>query len=283
MTKWRQRGTTLGVIALLLAQLGLLTSQVRARGGGPTRLESLALRLVAPVARMVSGSIDLARTTGEGFKSSEALREEVSRLEQELSELRMEKLRRQSLDDQVERLSNALGYKAPFEGQVRLADVVYIDHTSWLQTLFLFMPARQAVPGSAVASADGLVGRVILTEGSYAKVQLITDRASGVGAMVERTRRQGIVRGAGRDGLALEYVPLQADVQVGDRVLSSGTDGLYPRGVPIGTVVSIEPGGELFHSIRLAPAADFGMLDQVFVLLADSLPGRLKGSTSASP
>ena len=273
----------MGVIALLLAQLGLLTSQVRARGGGPTRLESMALRLVAPVARMVSGTIDLARTTRDGFKSSEALREEVSHLEEEVSKLRMEKLRLQSLDDQVERLSNALGYKAPFEGQVRLADVVYVDHTSWLQTLFLFMPARQAVPGSAVASADGLVGRVILTEGSYAKVQLITDRASGVGAMIERTRRQGIVRGAGRDGLALEYVPLQADVQVGDRVVSSGTDGLYPRGVPIGTVVEVSPGGELFHSIRMAPAADFGMLDQVFVLLADSLPGRLKGTTSASP
>jgi rod shape-determining protein MreC len=283
MSKWRQRGSTAGVIALLLAQLGLLTSQVRARGGGPTRLESMALRLVAPVARMVSGTIDLARTTGDSFKSSEALREEVSHLEEEVSKLRMEKLRLQSLDDQVERLSNALGYKAPFEGQVRLADVVYVDHTSWLQTLFLFMPARQAVPGSAVASADGLVGRVILTEGSYAKVQLITDRASGVGAMIERTRRQGIVRGAGRDGLALEYVPLQADVQVGDRVVSSGTDGLYPRGVPIGTVVEVSPGGELFHSIRMAPAADFGMLDQVFVLLADSLPGRLKGTTSASP
>jgi rod shape-determining protein MreC len=283
MNKWRRRATTLGVIGLLLAQLGLLTSQVRERGGGPTQLESIALRLVAPVARLVSGTVDLARSTGDSFKSSESLREEVSRLEAEVSQLRMEKLRLQSLDDQVERLSNALGYRAPFEGQVRVADVVYIDHTSWLQTLFLFMPARQAVPGSAVASADGLVGRVILTEGSYAKVQLITDRASGVGAMIERTRRQGIVRGAGRDGLALEYVPIQADVQVGDRVLSSGTDGLYPRGVPIGTVVSIEPGGELFHSIRLAPAVDFGMLDQVFVLLADSLPGRLKGSTSASP
>ena len=81
MSKWRQRGTTAGVIALLLAQLGLLTSQVRARGGGPTRLESAALRLVAPVARMVSGTIDLAKTTGDGFKSSESLREEVSRLE----------------------------------------------------------------------------------------------------------------------------------------------------------------------------------------------------------
>ena len=130
----------------------------------------------------------------------------------------------------MERLSNALGYRAPFEGEVRLADVVYVDHASWLQTLFVFMPGRQAVPCSPVTSGDGLVGRVILTEGSYAKVQLVTDRASGVGAMIERTRRQGIVRGAGREGLTLEYVPLQADVQVGDRVLTSGTDGLYPRG-----------------------------------------------------
>jgi rod shape-determining protein MreC len=271
------------VVVLLLAQLGLLTTQLRERGGGPSRLEETALGLVAPVARAVNGTLDLARDTGAGFKSNEALREEVTRLEREVSELRMEKQRLQALDQQVERLSNALGYKAPFAGEIRLADVVYIDHTSWLQTLFLFMPGRQATPGSPVSTGDGLVGRVILAEGSYAKVQLVTDRASGVGAMIERTRRQGIVRGAGRDGLTLEYVPLQADVQVGDRVLSSGTDGLYPRGVPIGTVLEVSPGGELFHSIQLAPAVDFGQLDSVFVLLADSLPGRLKGSTSASP
>jgi rod shape-determining protein MreC len=283
MSSFRERAANLGVVALLLAQLGLLTTQLRERGGGPSRLEETALGLVAPVARAVNGTLDLARDTGAGFKSNEALREEVTRLEREVSELRMEKQRLQALDQQVERLSNALGYKAPFAGEIRLADVVYIDHTSWLQTLFLFMPGRQATPGSPVSTGDGLVGRVILAEGSYAKVQLVTDRASGVGAMIERTRRQGIVRGAGRDGLTLEYVPLQADVQVGDRVLSSGTDGLYPRGVPIGTVLEVSPGGELFHSIQLAPAVDFGQLDSVFVLLADSLPGRLKGSTSASP
>jgi rod shape-determining protein MreC len=283
MSSWRQRASNLGVVVLLLAQLGLLTTQLRERGGGPTRLEEAALGLVAPVARAVNGTLDLARDTGAGFKSNEALREEVTRLEREVSDLRMENQRLLALDQQVDRLSNALGYRAPFEGEVRLADVVYVDHTSWLQTLFLYEPGRQAVPGSPVSTGDGLVGRVILAEGSYAKVQLVTDRASGVGAMIERTRRQGIVRGAGRDGLTLEYVPLQADVQVGDRVFSSGTDGLYPRGVPIGTVVSVEPGGELFHSIQLAPAVDFGQLDSVFVLLADSLPGRLKGSTSASP
>jgi rod shape-determining protein MreC len=283
MSDWRGRGTAIGVLALLLGQLALLTAQVRDQESGATRLESIALRLVAPVARLVSGTVDLAASAGSGFKSNEALRDEVRRLEEELQSLRMERLRLRSLDDQVERLSNALGYRPPFQGELRLADVVYVDHASWLQTLFLFMPGRQAVPSSPVTSSDGLVGRVILAEGSYAKVQLVTDRASGVGAMIERTRRQGIARGAGREGLTLEYVPLQADVQVGDRVVTSGTDGLYPRGVAIGTVVEVAPGGELFHSIRLAPAVDFGMLDQAFVLLADSLPGRLKGSTSASP
>jgi len=283
MRKWRNRLAGLGVVALLLGQLALLSTEVRERGAGPTPLESAALAVVAPPARLVSGAIDLVRDASAGFRSSEALRDDVMRLQDEVADLRRENQRLALLDDQVERLSNALGYRAPFEGQVRLADVVYIDHTSWLQTLFLFMPGRQAVPGSAVSSADGLVGRVILAEGSYAKVQLITDRASGVGAMIDRTRRQGIVRGAGRDGLTLEYVPFQADVQVGDRVVSSGTDGLYPRGVPIGTVIEVSPGGELFHSIRLAPAVDFGMLDQVYVLLADSIPGRLKSSTSASP
>jgi len=270
-------------MALLLAQLVLLTSQVRDETGGGTRLEAIALRVVAPVTRLVSGTVDLVAAAGSGFRSNETLRDEVRRLEEELRALRMERLRLDSLDDQVERLSNALGYRPPFQGQLRLADVVYVDHASWLQTLLLYMPGRQAVASSPVTSTDGLVGRVILAEGSYAKVQLVTDRASGVGAMIERTRRQGIARGAGREGLTLEYVPLQADVQVGDRVLTSGTDGLYPRGIAIGAVVEVAPGGELFHSIQLAPAVDFGVLDQVFVLLADSLPGRLKGSTSASP
>ena len=173
--------------------------------------------------------------------------------------------------------------RAPFDGQLRLADVVYVDHSSWLQTLFLFLPGRQASESSTVTAPEGLVGRVILSEGPYSKVQLITDRASGIGAMIERTRRQGIARGAGRSGLSLEYVPLQADVQVGDRVLTSGTDGLYPRGVPIGVVAEVGPGTELFHSIRLEPAVDFGMLDQVFVAMGDALPGKAAAITSASP
>ena len=81
-------------------------------------------------------------------------------------------------------------------------------------------------------------------------------------------RRQGVVRGSGQEagGLSFDYVPLSADVRPGDMVLTAGIDGVYPRGIPIGTVVSVEAGGQLFHKIRLAPAVDLGALDQVYLL-----------------
>ena len=94
---------------------------------------------------------------------------------------------------------------------------------------------------------------------------------------------QGRARRLFERGQILAVNGNQADVRVGDRVVTSGTDGLYPRGIPIGSVVAAEPGTDLFHHIRLAPAVDFGLLDQVFILMGDSSPEHLKGISSASP
>ena len=116
------------------------------------------------------------------------------------------------------------------------------------------------------------MGRVVLVTPPYAKVQLITDRSASVGAMIERTRRQGLVRGTQGGELVLDFVPLQSDVRVGDRVRTAGIDGIYARGVPLGTVVSVEPGNELFHRIQLRPAVDFGRLDQVFIREREAVP-----------
>ncbi|HEY9423081.1 MAG TPA: rod shape-determining protein MreC, partial [Thermoanaerobaculia bacterium] len=81
-----------------------------------------------------------------------------------------------------------------------------------------------------------------------------------------------------------DYVPLQADVRPGDRVLTAGIDGIYPRGIPIGTVVAVERGGQLFHRIQLAPAVDFGSLDQVYLLDYDAVPpGVRETRPGASP
>jgi rod shape-determining protein MreC len=92
-----------------------------------------------------------------------------------------------------------------------------------------------------------------------------------------------VVRGGGREGggLTFDYVPATADVRPGDVILTAGIDGVYPRGITVGTVVAVDPGGQLFRKIRLAPAVDFGALDQVYLLehaavpqdLARAIPG----------
>ncbi len=111
-------------------------------------------------------------------------------------------------------------------------------------------------------------------------MQLITDRAASVGAMIERTRRQGVVRGGEGGMLEMHFVPLQEDVRIGDRVLSAGIDGVFPRGLPVGTVNLVEPGSELFHRILLRPAVDFGELDQVLVLAREPIPDEMREETS---
>jgi rod shape-determining protein MreC len=93
--------------------------------------------------------------------------------------------------------------------------------------------------------------------------------------MIQRTRRQGVIRGSGEGSLELDYIPAQADVRVGDLVVTAGIDGIYPRGVPVGSIAAVAAGAELFHRIRVMPLVDFGLLDQVFVLDRESIPEEL--------
>ncbi|HKI86399.1 MAG TPA: rod shape-determining protein MreC, partial [Thermoanaerobaculia bacterium] len=105
---------------------------------------------------------------------------------------------------------------------------------------------------------------------------LITDRAASVGVMIERTRRQGMAEGNGSATLDLSYIPLSADVRVGDRVITAGNDGIYPAGLVVGTVKSVAPGGDLFHRVELTPAVDFSRLVQVYVLAHQAVPAAIK-------
>ena len=94
--------------------------------------------------------------------------------------------------------------------------------------------------------------------------------------MLARTRRQGIARGAEEGLLTLDFVPLRSDVEVGDQVVTAGIDGIYPRGVPVGRVASVEAGDELFLRIEMTPAVDFSRLDHAFVLTAERVPADLQ-------
>lgn len=279
MSEKRTRWLLVGV---LLAQLILLSAQVRAGDRDYSLLEASVLRLIAPVASAVDGTAAALSGLRERFETRRRLRAENDRLREDLEQLRRQLVEAFGQEQKLELLSKAAGYAQATGAVPRVADVVLLDYGSWQQTLVLYVGGRGARRQQPVVSAAGLVGRVVVPAGHYAKVQMITDRSASVGAMIERTRRQGVVRGGEQGLLEMDFVPLQEEVRVGDRVLTAGIDGVYPRGVPIGTVVSVTPGSELFHQITLVPEVDLGHLDQVFLLDSEPVPADLLVEDDAS-
>lgn len=279
MSEKRTRWLLVGV---LLVQLVVLSAQVRSEDRDYSLLEASMLRLVAPVASAVDGTAAAFSGLRERVETRRSLREENERLRGDLEQLRQRAVEAFGLQQKLELLSKASEYAETTGVDPRVADVVLLDYGPWQQTLVLFVGEQGARRQQPVVTDAGLVGRVVVPAGRYAKVQMITDGTASIGAMVERTRRQGVVRGGEKGFLRLDFIPLQEDVRVGDRVLTAGIDGVYPRGIPIGAVVSVVAGSELFHEITLVPAVDLGQLDQVFLLDPEVVPADLLEENDAS-
>lgn len=271
-----ERHTRWILIILVVGQILLLTAQVRDPGGESSYLEAGMMRIITPLGVSVAWVGDSIRSIGRNVSLNQTLVEENRQLRAELEGLRDESIRNFGIEGEMRRLSEALEYERTTGVPLQAADITYIDHASWLQTAIVVVKPGSARVNQPVVASGGLVGRVVLVSGRYAKIQLITDRAASVGSMIERTRRQGVIRGGGRGTLNLDFVPLQADVRVGDVVVTAGIDGVYPRGLPIGTVADVSAGNDLFHVIRVVPRVDFGLLDQVFVLSSDAVPPEVK-------
>jgi len=278
-----ERRTRLLLVLVLAGQLVFLTQQAPEAASGGTPLERAGVRALAPVARAVDAGFESAAGVRGRLRRRADLERENLALREEVERLRIEALRRHELEEEARRLAGALDYARRGEERLHLVDVVYIDHASWLRTLVVYGGRTVLRVDQPLVASSGLIGRVVLVSGPYAKVQLVTDRAAAVGAMLERSRRQGVVRGDGQGGLEMDFVPLQAEVAVGEKVVTAGIDGVYPRGLAVGTVVAVEPGSELFHRIRLAPAVDFGRLGEAYALERAPVPAPLREASADAP
>jgi rod shape-determining protein MreC len=156
------------------------------------------------------------------------------------------------------------------EVELMPARVIGQDVSPYFRSLLLDRGRGDRVlSGMAVISDRGLVGLVTATTRSAARTMLLVDRRAAVDAIVLRSRALGIVRGAGTDSLEFSFLMRGADVKAGDALTTSGVGGVYPKGLRIGTVKSVnaQPGA-LVHTAQLAPAVDFGQLENAFVMLA---------------
>jgi rod shape-determining protein MreC len=124
----------------------------------------------------------------------------------------------------------------------------------------------------AVIASTGVVGRIVTPAPNAAKVQLVIDQNAAAGALVERSRAQGIVVGRGTDTVRMDFVPATADVILGDAIVTSGVDGIYPQGFVIGKVVQVNNGNGIYKAITVRPSVDFNRLEEVLVIRTPPQP-----------
>jgi rod shape-determining protein MreC len=217
-------------------------------------------RITATAARAVTGvwreAVDLMQARDEVV----ALRSEVERLAQE-------ETRTAELEGENARLRQLLEFREHLAGDLIAAHVVGRDATGLARTIVIDRGERDGVfKGTAVVVPAGVVGHVFVTSRHAARVLLVNDHNSGVDGMVQRTRASGIVEGTPDGGCGLKFVKRTEDVQTGDEVVTSGLDGIFPKGLPIGRVVTVDKRGQgLFQYAEIAPAVEFDRLEEVLV------------------
>jgi rod shape-determining protein MreC len=164
-------------------------------------------------------------------------------------------------------LFRSLGFKEQFIAQTVAAQVIGSSGSEQSRSVYIDKGSNAGLKSDmAVITGDGVVGKTLLVSGSVSQVLLIDDQTSGVGAILEKSRLQGILRGTAAGEIVLEKVMSDEPVQPGEKVLTSGGDRIFPKGLPVGTVTRISPGSELFLNIRVKPAADLSRLEEVLVI-----------------
>ena len=281
-----QKRTGYLLVAALLGHLLLISAQVSSQTGGSSVLEATifgALSRVQATTAWVTQGVTGAWGNYVALKGhrarADALQLQLDRLGGELQHANAQARRA----EQLEQLLQLQRTELPATMSAR---VIAADPAAAFRTVTIAKGASDGVHRDmAVLSPLGVVGRVIDEPAAHAaKVQLIIDRNAGAGAFIDRNGAGGVVVGADSDApLRMEYVSNLSDVAIGDLVMTSGLDGIYPRGFVIGRIEKAERGSGLYKLIAIRPRVDFASLDTVLLVTGPQPAAWAPSSTGRSP
>jgi rod shape-determining protein MreC len=257
------------LVGVLFAQvLGLAVQVKRPTDSEPTRLIRVwAVGTIAPFEKALAWIQTSSGAVWHNYFYLRGVRTENRNLKAELDRMSIEQARLSQDADQARRLQALLGFKERFISQTMAAQVIGASGSELSRSIYIDKGEKDNVkPDMAVITADGIVGKVLRVYGSTSQVLLINDQTSGVGAILDKTRLQGILRGTPAGEAVLEKVMSDETVPAGELVLTSGGDGIFPKGLLVGRVTKISPGNDLFLNIRVKPAADLSKLEEVLVV-----------------
>jgi rod shape-determining protein MreC len=260
--------------AIVVSHIILISAQVTTKRGVPV-LQEWTFGAFAEMQRAATSAFGSAREGWQNYFALQEIRRENEQLKQEVTKLRVSLEQERNVAQQTRTLQQLLDLRSATGFETAAAMVIGSGADPEFRTITIDKGTQDGLrPDMAVMSPAGIVGRVLMPTARAAKVQLIIDRDAAAGVLIERSRVNGVVEGLGSGEelgfkagmISLNYVPSSADVKRGDRVVTSGIDGIYPKGVPVGEIQSVQrEGGE--WRIRVKPTVDFAALEAVLVVL----------------
>lgn len=264
---WRNRVVlTTGLLLLLALHLLSIGIRPEARVNRPSLM---LMETFKPLLVVESQMADDASDFLHNYFDLVGVREENLRLKQRLAQLEGQQRQMAELEAENHHLADLLELRDALGMTAIAANVIGSDATGLSQTLMLSEGDRQGLRRDmAVISINGVVGKLIAVSHDAARVLLISDHNSALDAFDQRSRARGIIAGVVEDGLAMKYVERSEDIKPGDMIVTSGMDGIFPRGLLVGTAARVSREGPgLFLNIEVQAAVNFRELEQVMILI----------------
>lgn len=265
----RHRNVSILVAVLFAQVLGLAVQVKRASSGEDTRLVRIwAVEFVTPFEK---GWAWMQHSSGGLFHNYvylRGVRAENRELKQQIEEMRLQQVRLAEDAEQARRLQLLLGFKEKFIQKTVPAQVIGTSGTDQSRSVYIDKGWSDGIkPDQAVITADGIIGKILhVYDDHTSNLLLVNDQSSGVGVILEKSRLQGILRGTANGQLAVEKIMSDESVQPGERVLTSGGDQIFPKGLQVGVVTGVKPGKDGFLEVRIRPTASLSKLEEVLVI-----------------
>ncbi len=264
----RHRNVSILVAVLFAQVLGLAVQVKRANTTAETRLIQLwTVSAITPFEKALVWVQKSTSNVWHNYVYLRGLRAENRALKEQIEQMRLEQVRLSEDAGQAHRLQLLLGFKEKFIAKTVAAQVIGSSGSEQSRAVYIDKGTRDGVqPDQAVITADGIVGKVLRAFDSSALVLLVNDQTSGVGVVLEKIRVQGVLRGTATGELAVEKIMTDESVQPGERILTSGGDQIFPKGLYVGTVTKVAPGADSFLNVRVKPGASLSKLEEVLVV-----------------
>jgi rod shape-determining protein MreC len=259
-------------VAVMVGHILLISSQVNSRRGIPLLQEALTTAVVE-TQRAAWSVVDGVRTVWGSYVALQHVHQENERLVSEIADLRIQVQREHARAHGADELRALLDLRGRFAWTTAAAEVIGGSTNPTFRSITIDRGSRAGfVSDMAVLAPAGVVGRIVQASPRASSVQLLIDQNAAVSVTVERSRAQGIAVGEGDGTLRLEYLSAVSDVQTGDPVVTAGLDGIFPKGLPVGSVAVVEKAGTAYRRVIVVPSVDFSSLEHVLVVLQRPTP-----------